>query len=130
MQLRAPRPCAPLLTKRVQLSCKLSSHAKDSGDLRIFKGIGKHFSVTREAQLWQCWGHSEQYSRYLEGTSAQDSGSLVLGHVGGRDPLLVCLLPLSRGQNLHVLLSLLVETDPRSCSAAPATEALRCRGSP
>ena len=71
-----------------------------------------------------------KYSRYLEGASAQDSGSLVFGHVGGSDPLLVRLLPLSRWEDFHVLLSLLGKADQRYSSAAPTTQAPRGCDSP
>lgn len=75
------------------------------------------------ASLQGCLGYSRGYSRYLEGACAQDSGPLVLGHVGGGDPLLVSRLPLSRREDLHVLLSLLGKPAQRYGSAAPQARA-------
>lgn len=56
---------------------------------------GKGLREVQICLLWGYLGYSKEYSRYLEGTCAQDSGPLVLGHVGGGDPLLVSRLPLS-----------------------------------
>lgn len=47
------------------------------------------------------------HSRDLEGSGAQHTGSLILGHVRCGDSLLVGLRSLSRGEDLNVLLALL-----------------------
>jgi len=99
----------------------------------VLREGGQQLSLGREEKLQRHPGQGGgvvKYSRYLEGTSAQHSGSLVFGHVGGSDPLLVRLLPLSRGEDFHVLLSLLGKPDHRCSSPAPNTTAPRGCESP
>lgn len=45
--------------------------------------------------------------RDLEGSGAQHTGSLILGHIRCSDPFLVGLRSLSRGKDLNILLALL-----------------------
>lgn len=83
----------PSLSEYSRQECVHKSHRSEARYEPRTQFVGQHI-----------WKHS----RNLESSCPKHPGPLVFRHVWCCDPLLVCLLPLSCGQDLHVLLVLLI----------------------
>uniref|UniRef100_A0A0E9XET8 Uncharacterized protein n=1 Tax=Anguilla anguilla TaxID=7936 RepID=A0A0E9XET8_ANGAN len=90
-----------LITAPVLITPVWQVPSDDDGDLSALEFLhGNLQRVRLSFQLHHNWGtHC-----YLQSAGPQDPGSLVFGHVGGGDSLLVGLLSFPCRQDLHILL--------------------------